>query len=143
MICRPLPEIYNFVENIKNGIEKTKAENHDATCLTVEMQDGGAEPDDKEEKRINYMDILKHIIPLVCLLTIHSEETAFVAMFHVIENDTYIYNILLDQTKSWWGDKIDTELIRCFINVYMKYMKDDKETNQIIRTVKELFIKNI
>ena len=25
----------------------------------------------------------------------------------------------------------------------MKYMKDDKETNQIIRTVKELFMKNI
>lgn len=25
----------------------------------------------------------------------------------------------------------------------MKYMKDDKEINQIIRTVKELFMKNI
>ena len=25
----------------------------------------------------------------------------------------------------------------------MKYMKDDKETNQIIRTIKELFTKNI
>jgi len=25
----------------------------------------------------------------------------------------------------------------------MKYMKDDKETNQIIRTIKELFMKNI
>ena len=25
----------------------------------------------------------------------------------------------------------------------MKYVKDDKETNQIIRTVKELFMKNI
>jgi hypothetical protein len=89
------------------------------------------------------MDILKHIIPLVCLLTIHSEETAFVAMFHVIENDTYIYNILLDQTKSWWGDKIDTELIRCFINVYMKYMKDDKEVkgNQFLVTDSTTFKK--
>ena len=130
-------------ENIKTGIEKKMVENQQAKDLSVEMQDGGAEPGDKEEKRINYMDILKHIIPLVCLLTIHSEETAFVSMFNAIENDAYIYNILLDQTKSWWGDKIDTGLIRCIINVYMKYMKDDKETNQIIRTVKELFIKNV
>lgn len=30
-----------------------------------------------------------------------------------------------------------------FISVYIKYMKNDKETNQIIRTVKELFKKNI
>ena len=55
----------------------------------------------------------------------------------------YVYNILIDQTKSWWGKSIDSKIIKKFINVYMKYMKGDKETNQIIRTVKELFMKNI
>ena len=89
------------------------------------------------------MDILKHIIPLICLLTIHNKETSFVEMFKLIENDEYVYNILIDQTKSWWGKSIDSKIIKKFINVYMKYMKDDKETNQIIRTVKELFMKNI
>ena len=33
-----------------------------------------------EEKQINYMDILKHIIPLICLLTINDDETSFVEM---------------------------------------------------------------
>ena len=89
------------------------------------------------------MDILKHIIPLICLLTIHNKETSFVEMFNLIEKDQYVFNILIDQTKSWWGESIDTRVIKKFINIYIKYMKDDKETNQIIRTVKELFSKNI
>ena len=127
-------------EKIKKGIEKTKVDTEDNTEKILEIQDNDIE---KEEKQINYMDILKHIIPLICLLTIHDKETSFVEMFELIEKNEYVYNILIDQTKSWWGKSIDSKIIKKFINVYMKYMKDDKETNQIIRTVKELFMKNI
>lgn len=125
-------------EKIKKGIEKTKVDNED-----IDTSSETSNEDEKEEKQINYMDILKHIIPLICLLTIHDKETSFVEMFELIENNEYVYNILIDQTKSWWGKSIDSKIIKKFINVYMKYMKHDKETNQIIRTVKELFMKNI
>ena len=125
-------------EKIKKGIEKTKVDNED-----IDTSSKTSNEDEKEEKQINYMDILKHIIPLICLLTIHDKETSFVEMFELIEKNEYVYNILIDQTKSWWGKSIDSKIIKKFINVYMKYMKDDKETNQIIRTVKELFMKNI
>ena len=132
--------IDNFLEEeekIKKGIEKTKVDTEDIDTSSETSNN------DDEKKQINYMDILKHIIPLICLLTIHDKETSFVEMFELIENNEYVYNILIDQTKSWWGKSIDSKIIKMFINVYMKYMKDDKETNQIIRTVKELFIKNI
>ena len=125
-------------EKIKKGIEKTKVDNED-----LDTSSETSNEDEKEEKQINYMDILKHIIPLICLLTIHDKETSFVEMFELIEKNEYVYNILIDQTKSWWGKSIDSKIIKKFINVYIKYMKDDKETNQIIRTVKELFMKNI
>lgn len=125
-------------EKIKKGIEKTKVDNED-----IDTSSETRNEDENEEKKINYMDILKHIIPLICLFTIHNEETSFVEMFELIEKNEYVYNILIDQTKSWWGKSIDSKIIKKFINVYMKYMKDDKETNQIIRTVKELFMKNI
>lgn len=125
-------------EKIKKGIEKTKVDNED-----IDTSSETSNEDEKEYKQINYMDILKHIIPLICLLTIHDKETSFVEMFELIEKNEYVYNILIDQTKSWWGKLIDTKIIKKFINIYMKYMKDDKETNQIIRTVKELFMKNI
>jgi len=125
-------------DKIKKGIEKTKVDNED-----IDTSSETSNVDEKEEKQKNYMDILKHIIPLICLLTIHDKETSFVEMFELIKNNEYVYNILIDQTKSWWDKSIDSKIIKKFINVYMKYMKDDKETNQIIRTVKELFIKNI
>lgn len=125
-------------EKIKKGIEKTKVDNEEIDTSSETSNEYG-----KEDKQINYMDILKHIIPLLCILTIHDKKTSFVEMFELIENDDYVYNILIDQTKSWWGKSIDSKIIKKFINVYMKYMKDDKETNQIIRTVKELFMKNI
>ena len=125
-------------KKIKKGIEKTKVDNEDIdTSLETSNEDV------KEEKQINYMDILKHIIPLICLLTIHDNKTSFVEMFEFIEKNEYVYNILIDQTKSWWGKSVDSKIMKKFISVYMKYMKDDKETNQIIRTVKELFMKNI
>jgi hypothetical protein len=126
-------------EKIKKGIEKTKVENEN---IDIDTSSEISNEDQKEEKQINYMDILKHIIPLICLLTIHNKKTSFVEMFELIENNEYVYNILIDQTKSWWGKSIDSKIIKKFINVYIKYMKDDKETNQIIRTIKELFMKN-
>lgn len=126
-------------EKIKKGIEKTEVDIENVIDTSSEVNND----DEKQEKQVNYMDILKHIIPLICLLTINDEETSFVEMFQLIENNEYVYNILIEQTKSWWGKSIDSKVIKKFINVYIKYMKDDKETNQIIRTVKELFMKNI
>ena len=124
----------NEKEKIKKGIEKIEVDNENIETTNSKKE---------EEKKVNYMDILKHIIPLICLLTIHDKETSFVKMFELIERDKYVYNILIDQTKSWWGKSIDSNIITEFINTYIKYMKDDKETNQIIRTVKEIFSKNI
>jgi hypothetical protein len=128
-------------EKIKKGIENTKVDNEDITDTSSKTSDKNEK--EKEEIQINYMNILKHIIPLICLLTIHDKETSFVEMFTLIEKNDYVYNILIDQTKSWWGKSIDSKIIKKFIHIYMKYMKDDKETNQIIRTVKELFRKNM
>jgi len=123
---------------IKKGIEKTKVDTED-----IDTSSETSNEDEKEKKQINYMDILKHIIPFICLLTVHDKETLLVKMFELIEKNDYVYNILIDQTKSWWGKSIDSKIIKKFINVYIKYMKGDKEINQIIRTVKELFMENI
>jgi hypothetical protein len=119
-------------KKIKKGIEINKVKNEDINEDKVGI-----------ENYVNYMEILKHIIPLVCLLTIHNNESSFIKMFKLIETNKYIYKILMSQVNSWWRKNIDMRILKKFINVYIKYMKDDKETNQIIRTVKELFIKNI
>ena len=55
-------------EKIKKGIEKTKVDTEDIDTSSETSNND----DEKKEKQINYMDILKHIIPLICLLTINN-----------------------------------------------------------------------
>ena len=43
----------------------------------------------------------------------------------------------------WWGKNIQNEQIEVLINIFIDYMNKDKETEQLIRTIKELFCKNI
>lgn len=127
--------------NINKGIEITNIDGSSDTPSNTTTEETIVE--EINDKQINYMDIMKHIMPLVCILTIHSNETSFLEMFDIIEHNKYIYDILIDQTKSWWGKCIDSVIIKKLINIYVKYMKDNKEINQIVRTVKELLIKNM
>jgi len=124
---------------LKKGIKKIIVSGSESDSDS----DSELEYQEPEEKQISYMEILKHIIPLICLLTVHNEESSFIEMYNYIQQNAYIYNILIDQTRSWWGNKIDAQILKKFIQVYIKYLNNDKETNQIIRTVKELFVKNL
>lgn len=117
-------------DTINEGIEKIQVANK----TNIKKQ---------EEQDIKYMDILKHIIPLICLLTIHNNETSFIEMFNLIKSNKCVYTILIEQIQSWWGYNIDADILTKFIYVYTKYLANNKETNQIIRTIKELFVKNI
>ena len=127
-------------ETIKEGIEKEYNDKENEEEKESNNEDEKND-DDEEEKKIDYIDILKCIIPLICLLTIHSKETSFFEMFKYIENNEYIYNILIEQTKSWWGKNINSFIIKSLISIYNKCMEN--QTNQVIRTIKEVFIKNI
>lgn len=128
-------------ETIKNGIEKIKNEKENEETLNVSpITDEIDEISDKNDK-INFGDIIIHIIPLFCLLTIHYEESIeFLEMFKLIENDKDLTNILINQTKTWWGKSVESEIIIKIINIYNSNMGNDKE---IIRSIKELFAKNI
>jgi len=152
-------------DEIKKGIEKIKIENeinddnndnedndddnnNDNDNDNEDNDDDNNENNennaiDNKDKKINYIDILKHIIPLISILTIHNNDTTFIEMFKLIENNKNMYDILLDQTKSWWGKNIDKNIIKKFIDIYIHHVKNDKEINIVVRTVKELFIKNI
>ena len=130
-----IAKILKPADKIKPGIEKIKV-------ICEEKSNPDEEKSDLEDN-INCMEIIRHLIPLICLLTIHDEDTTFVEMFQSIDKNETIKKILIEQTKSWWGGHIEHDVITNIIDIYVKYMSNDKETNQIIRTVKELFIKNI
>ena len=89
------------------------------------------------------MDIFKHIVPLISLLTIHNQETSFIEMIKIIENNNLIYKILIDQTKSWWGKMINPNIIKFIFSVYIKNIKGENSIHKMIIAIKELFIQNI
>ena len=95
-----------------------------------------------EEQNINYMEILRHLIPLVCILTLDNTETSFDKMIKSLEKTPYNFKILLEQMKSWWGKKIDNKIFKILLKIYNNNMADNIEIKQITRTIKELFIKN-
>ena len=43
-------------------------------------------------------------------------------MYEIIENNKYVYELLIAQTRNWWGRGIDSNIIKKFIHLYKKYM---------------------
>jgi len=123
-------------ETINKGIEKIKIEKINIDRNNIIKNN--------EEKKINYMEIVKDVVPLICLLTIREKNTSLIEMFDIIQNDEKLYNILISQMQIWWSNKnINKSLIYNFINIYKKYMIDNLDAADTIRNIKELFIKNI
>jgi len=90
------------------------------------------------------MDIIKHIIPLMCLLTIGNSIISIVEMFEYVKMHVELYIILVKQIVTWWGDIEDTEEIINFIQkIYLNYLESDEELRQNVTLIKELFIMNV
>ena len=122
---------------IKKGIEKIEVcdVNNDKEVL-LEINE--------EDNHINPFDILKPVSILISLLTIHEKNaTTLKDMNILINNDINKKQILIDQIRTWWGKNIKNEQIEVLIKIFINYMTNDKETDQLIRTIKELFCKNI
>ena len=70
------------------------------------------------------------------------ESTDLNEMYKIIKANKEKFNILLNQTITWWGKCIDEKLLEEMFCTYSKYMADNMEIVQIITTLKELFIKH-
>ena len=120
-------------EKIKKGLEVTK----------VDSDGEKAEKEEEEVENVNFSDIIKYITPLMCFITKDDyESTDLNEMYKIIKANKEKFNILLNQTITWWGKCIDEKLLEEMFCTYSKYMADNMEIVQIITTLKELFIKH-
>ena len=92
------------------------------------------------DSRRNLMDIMRHVATLICLLTIYNTETHLTHMYTSLQSDILRMQILVGQTRTWWGDRIDLDIISQFIPMAISYM--DAETIQIYREMKEVFLRH-
>jgi hypothetical protein len=105
--------------------------------------------DNDQKNHSNFMNLIRHIVPLICLLTIKFRDRNLFNMYKIIKdyknnfNNIYIYNILMSQVKKWWGKKINDDAIDRMIEIFCNDIKDDDDRKQNIRNIKDIFLKNI
>jgi hypothetical protein len=124
----------DLVETIKDGIEKKICEYPEPT-----------EPEPTViEKKENFIDILRFIIPFFSFITSHHEESSFLGMCNIIENDQDLKKICIDyiSTLALKGISSDT-ILKNLVDVYTELgMSGAVELNKTISNVKELVFKN-
>ena len=89
-------------EKIKKGLEVTK----------VDSDEEKVEKEEEEVENVNFSDIIKYITPLMCFITKDDyESTDLNEMYKIIKANKEKFNILLNQTITWWGKCIDEKLL--------------------------------
>ncbi len=129
-------EILNTPSSIGTGIENIALEQEESKEESKTIN----EPQD-----VNFMqDILKHVIPLVSLLTIQeSDKITLNEMIAHVNSIPDLKVILLGQIRTWWGKIIPESVLDLFINIYDKYLSNNDEFNVIVKRIKEILSLNV
>lgn len=127
-------------KNIKEGIEKIKIDADNLTAAETEATELAAAEEDKK----NLIDLLKHIIPLICILTIHDDNSnSFESMSKYILLNLDLLQIFRQQMATWWGNETDKDILNTFTKLFIKYLENDNDVFQIIANIKNVFKQNI
>ena len=96
---------------------------------------------DEVKSRVDFMDIILHIIPFMCLLCRNVKVNTFESMYMCIMEDKELYDVFLDQMVVWWGTDITTIVVKRVISIYIKSMSVESINNidVIVKTIKKLF----
>jgi hypothetical protein len=120
-------------DDIEKGIERNVISDKDVSSTKSE----------KENYDVNFIkDILRHLIPLMCLITINNDKVnTFTEMCKWINTQDEEKKILINQLSTWWGKSLakSIDVINMFDTLYNKYLKNEIEFNNAIMTLKELF----
>lgn len=97
----------------------------------------------KEQNNINFItDIMKPLMPLLCLLTIQNTDIiTFKEFCNWINEKKIEKDIIVNQLSIWWSKTItnSVDIIGLFIVMYDKYLLDNDEFNNTFTRLKEMF----
>lgn len=94
-------------------------------------QDGGdkdiEDTEDTEDTEYNKdtdisltKDVLPFIIPLICILTIHTEHKDILEMLNVIKTDPELLSVFQDQSFIWWNKRDIIKFIKTILGKYIR-----------------------
>ena len=105
------------LQDIQSGVDRTKISESDNesetdTVKTIEKE--------KEEIEISFSkDVLPHIIPLACILTIGDSNKDFVKMLSDIQENPELLEVFNEQSKVWWNKNNLINLIKNTVNNFI------------------------
>ena len=123
-------------DNVENDTEKiTSSSNSNSSSSTSTNEVS------KENKQ-SYMSTLKHLIPILCILTINESNLVdFKSMIQHILLNKNMYNILQEQFKIWWKKEMTDEQFSYFTSLFSELGLDqNSEIDSIITIIKQLFV---
>jgi hypothetical protein len=97
-----------------------------ATGKEVVRVEGDEAAEKEEEEESNDIsltkDVLPFVIPLICILTMNTEDKDMLGMLNVIKQNPYLLEVFQDQSFIWWNKK---DIIRLIEVVVGKYIHKD------------------
>ena len=122
-------------DDINDGIERFKVPNDD---IKEEK-----EVKEKEENIDYFNDIIKKLIPLICLITVSNEDLiTFNEIIDYINENEYL-RAIIEETINTWCNKKNKDALLLFNRLYNTYFKLNQKFNSIILEIKEIFKLNL
>jgi hypothetical protein len=139
-------DINDSGQTLATGVVKTLV-----TATNTENEqpaDGEEEKEEKETTTIEFLlSLMKHIIPFMCILTIHNRCNTVNSMLVYIYDDETLVNIFIKQINDWWGmnatnktkNNITPNQVKQVITMYI--IRSMSKTNtEIVANIKQMFL---
>ena len=147
-----LERISGFFINVTKGAKKEKVVVHDDNTEngTIKIEQKKTESSKKEatdanhEDKRNYMNTIKHLLPILCILTIGEHNNLdYVSMMKHVKTNSEMYNILQEQFKIWWGKEMDDQHFDSLSEVFQELdLHEVSDLQDIISVIKNLFVQS-
>ena len=117
------------LQDMQSGVDRIKiSETDNDTEKTIEKEK------EIEEIEISFSkDVLPHIIPLACILTIGDSNKDFVKMLSDIQENPELLEVFNEQSKVWWNKN---NLINLIKNTVNKFINKNSNTFNITVSIK-------
>ena len=126
-------------DDINDGIERFKVPNDDIK----EVKEVKEVKEEKEENIDYFNDIIKKLIPLICLITVSNEDLiTFNEIIDYINENEYL-RAIIEETINTWCNKKNKDALLLFNRLYNTYFKLNQKFNSIILEIKEIFKLNL
>jgi site-specific DNA-methyltransferase (adenine-specific) len=120
------------------GIEKAAIQ-RDTDEIKGDAEDDEEDIDENDCPDPNEM--LRSLVPLLVLLSLHLHTTTLRHMLACVEADDTVREVLMDRTRAWWGDNGRREVLHILIDIFEMYVCDEY-TQMRIENLKDIFVEN-